>query len=92
MIFVGMIQQLGQGRPKMGSLSWVRSQGGFRIRPSRNQLSDGDTRSDAQLMSDPVTRLNSALQGSYRIEREIGEGGMATLTGGGRPLAIRSET
>ena len=25
---------------------------------------------------DPVPRLNAALQGRYRIEREIGEGGM----------------
>ena len=28
---------------------------------------------------DPVTRLNSALSGRYRIKREIGEGGMATV-------------
>ena len=28
---------------------------------------------------DPVTRLNAALQGRYRIEREIGEGGVATV-------------
>ena len=27
-----------------------------------------------QLMSDPLTRLNAALEGRYRIEREIGEG------------------
>jgi hypothetical protein len=25
-------------------------------------------------MSDPVTRLNTALEGRYRIERELGEG------------------
>ena len=28
-------------------------------------------------MSDPVTRLNAALEGRYTIERELGEGGMA---------------
>jgi serine/threonine protein kinase len=30
-------------------------------------------------MSDAVTRLNAALQGRYRIERELGAGGMATV-------------
>ena len=26
-------------------------------------------------MTDPVTRLNAALEGRYRIERQLGEGG-----------------
>ena len=30
-------------------------------------------------MPNPVTRLNAALEGRYRTEREIGEGGMATV-------------
>ncbi len=30
-------------------------------------------------MSDPITRLNDALEGRYAIERELGEGGMATV-------------
>ena len=30
-------------------------------------------------MTDPVTRLNAALSGRYRVERQLGEGGMATV-------------
>ena len=30
-------------------------------------------------MTDPITRLNAALESRYRIERELGEGGMATV-------------
>ena len=30
-------------------------------------------------MTDPITRLNAALDGRYRVEREIGEGGMAVV-------------
>src|SRR5512145_2136937 len=30
-------------------------------------------------MSDPIPRLSSALAGRYRIERELGQGGMATV-------------
>jgi hypothetical protein len=30
-------------------------------------------------MSDPITHLNTALEGRYRIEREPGKGGMATV-------------
>ena len=30
-------------------------------------------------MSDPITRLTAALEGRYAIEREFGEGGMATV-------------
>jgi len=30
-------------------------------------------------MSDPMTRLNTALEGRYRFERGLGEGGMATV-------------
>ena len=31
--------------------------------------------------SDPISRLNTALQGRYRIERELGEGGTAEIHG-----------
>ena len=30
-------------------------------------------------MSEAVTRLNAALEGRYTIERDLGEGGMATV-------------
>ena len=29
--------------------------------------------------ADPIARLNAALSGRYRIERQLGEGGMATV-------------
>ena len=32
------------------------------------------------MTTDPITRLNAALEGRYAIEREIGEGGMATAS------------
>ena len=38
-------------------------------------------------MSDPVERLNAALEGRYSIERELGEGGMATVYLAKDPLA-----
>ncbi len=31
------------------------------------------------MSDDPITRLNAALEGRYAIERELGEGGMATV-------------
>jgi serine/threonine-protein kinase len=30
-------------------------------------------------MPDPVARLNSAISGRYRVARQLGEGGMATV-------------
>ena len=38
-------------------------------------------RSMLSAMSDAVSRLNVALEGRYAIERELGEGGMATVHG-----------
>ena len=38
---------------------------------------------------DPITRLNAALEGRYRVEREIGEGGMATVYQSGVRTAMR---
>ena len=38
-----------------------------------------DRRRILPFMSDPVSRLNAALEGRYAIERELGEGGMATV-------------
>jgi hypothetical protein len=30
-------------------------------------------------MDDPITRVNAALEGRYRVESELGEGGMAKV-------------
>ena len=34
-----------------------------------------------RVMTDPITRLNAALEGRYRIERQLGEGGMTENAG-----------
>ena len=45
-------------------------------------------------MSEATTRLNAALEGRYRVESELGEGGMATvyladdLLGAERPSSL----
>ena len=38
-----------------------------------------DADATKETMTDPITRLNAALEGRYRIEGELGEGGMATV-------------
>ena len=38
-----------------------------------------DRRRILPFMFDSVSRLNAALEGRYAIERELGEGGMATV-------------
>ena len=38
-------------------------------------------------MSDLITRLNAALEGRYRIEPELGEGGCDGRAGPATPLA-----
>jgi len=37
----------------------------------------------------PIARLNAALESRYRIEREIGEGGMAGVEAGGAEPVMR---
>ncbi len=37
---------------------------------------------------DPITRLNAALEGRYRIERELGEGRLCWTGGAGYPFCL----
>ena len=46
---------------------------------------------DRRILSDAVTRLNGALEGRYAIERELGEGSMATRGQTRHQLARRAE-
>ena len=43
-------------------------------------------------MPDPITRLNAALEGCYRVERELGEGGvhMKVIQGRLRHTSIKT--
>ena len=61
----GMIRQLGSQRTAPISACHITTKAFFRHHIAAP--------------ADPVTRLNTALEGRYAIERELGEGGMATL-------------
>src|SRR5678815_3720430 len=68
----------------MGSLSIDEfPPGALPLRPSFTHVGEEDPPPDAmgsrQRMSETMTRLFDALAGRYRIEREIGSGGMATV-------------
>ncbi len=39
------------------------------------------------MSDDPITRLNAALEGRYRIESELGEGGMGDCPSSGQGAA-----
>ena len=54
-----------------------RRQRRLRSGPSAWDVPGGQT--GVQILTDPITRLNAALEGRYAIERELGEGGMATV-------------